>query len=62
MILYNYGMRLRGFSIGCQPMEHFYEHVDDANNEYWDIISYTQPLSDFNIKHYSLIFLGTSEV
>jgi hypothetical protein len=29
MKLYKYGMRLRGFSIGCQPMKNFYERRDD---------------------------------
>lgn len=26
--MFKYGMRLRGFSIGCQPMNGFYERQD----------------------------------
>ena len=44
MKLYKYGMRLRGFSIGCQPMKGFWERQDDNGNydrRYHDILLYT---------------------
>ncbi len=51
---YFYGMRLRGFSIGCQPMEGFIKREDATTDEFWDVIIYDRPLSDEDIKHYSL--------
>lgn len=51
---YFYGMRLRGFSPGCQPDEGFLERLDSEMPEYYDIISYDRPLSEDDEKHYSL--------
>ena len=56
-IYYYYGMRLRGFSIGCQPKEGFVERMDDPKGEYWDILKYSRKLSDFEKEAYSLDFL-----
>ena len=52
-----YGMRLRGFSIGCQPKEGFVERVDDPDGKYWDVIVYDRPLSDQEIDAYDLDFI-----
>ncbi len=52
-----YGMRLRGFSIGCQPKEGFVEREDDPENRYWDVIVYDRPLSDQEISSYDLDFI-----
>jgi hypothetical protein len=57
MKVYKYGMRLRGFSIGCQPMQNFYKR-EDGNKKYCDIITYTKPLTKKEIKDYSLDFIG----
>lgn len=40
-----YGMRLRGFSPGCQPMKGFVERVDDNANKYLDILVYDRRLT-----------------
>lgn len=53
-MMYEYGMRLRGFSIGCQPMDGFVERKDDESGKYWDIIVYNRELTDEEIRHYSL--------
>lgn len=53
-----YGMRLRGFSIGCQPMKNFVERIDDASGKYHDILIYSEKLSDKDTKDYELDFLG----
>ncbi|MBQ9632943.1 MAG: hypothetical protein IJV04_08555 [Lachnospiraceae bacterium] len=58
---YAYGMRLRGFSIGCQPMEGFCERRDDSEGRYHDIIVYDRPLSDREISDYELDFIGKTE-
>ena len=51
---YRYGMRLRGFSIGCQPTEGFLERQDDPSGQYWDIITYNRPLTELELEHFSL--------
>ena len=72
MTYFYYGMRLRGFSLGCQPMDGF---VDRATNEemawtliptvtkpkrdYYDILIYNRELTDKELKDYELDYLGT---
>lgn len=48
---YFYGMRLRGFSPGCQP-EGAIERID--SEEYHDIIVYDRMLLSEEVKHFSL--------
>lgn len=60
MKLYKYGMRLRGFSIGCQPMKNFYERQDDPGKygrKYHDILVYTGKLGEQDLRDYELDFL-----
>lgn len=54
MKLYKYGMRLRGFSIGCQPKDGFWERQDDATGRYHDILLYTRELTDAEVADYEL--------
>lgn len=54
---YFYGMRLRGFSPGCQPMDGLIERIDDKNNEYHDILVYSRQLSPKETENYELDFL-----
>jgi len=56
--MYKYGMRLRGFSIGCQPMKNLVERIDDTSGKYHDILIYSEKLSDEDIKDYELDFIG----
>lgn len=56
--MYKYGMRLRGFSIGCQPMKNFVERIDDISGKYHDILIYSEKLSDKDTKDYELDFLS----
>lgn len=51
---YYYGMRLRGFGLGCQPMIGFIKRHDDPTNNYYDIIEYKEPLLPKEIEAYSL--------
>ena len=44
-LVYKYGMRLRGCSIGAQPKQGFLEREDDPLGDYWDIIIYDRPLT-----------------
>lgn len=54
---YKYGMRLRGFSPGCQP-KGVAERQDDETGKYWDIIIYNRKLTDKDVRDYELDFLG----
>lgn len=58
LLLYYYGMRLRGFSIGCQPKEGFVERRDDDTGKYYDILIYNRPLTDKELADYELDYLG----
>jgi len=55
--IYVYGMRLRGFAPGCQPMNGYLFRRDDTESsgrKYHDIIAYTRPLTDQEINSYEL--------
>ncbi len=56
--MYKYGMRLRGFSIGCQPMNGFYERQDDPDGRYHDILIYERKLTDAELRDYELDYIG----
>lgn len=51
---YRYGMRLRGFSIGCQPMKGLLRREDDTTGKYWDILVYDRELTKDEIHDYEL--------
>lgn len=51
---YRYGMRLRGFSPGCQPKDGFLEREDDLSGKYYDVLVYNRKLTDRETEHYSL--------
>lgn len=54
-----YGMRLRGCSLGAQPLG-FSSRLDPppALSRYYDILEYPFRLSNDDVKHYSLDYLG----
>lgn len=49
-----YGMRSRGFSIGCQPMDGLIRREDDIKGKFYDIIVYNRELTDDETRHYQL--------
>lgn len=53
-MMFKYGMRLRGFSIGCQPMNGFVERLDDTTGMYHDILVYDRELTDTEVEDYEL--------
>ncbi len=57
-ILYTYGMRLRGYSIGCQPKDGLVAVDDDIFNEYHNVLIYKRKLSDKECSDYDLDYLG----
>lgn len=55
---YKYGIRLRGFSIGCQPMKGFIERLDDRSGRYHDIVVYDRMLTGKEVMDYELDYIG----
>lgn len=51
---FRYGMKNRGFSVGCQPMEGFMSREDDPSGKYYDIITYSRRLLDDEIEAFEL--------
>ena len=51
--MYVYGMRLRGFSPGCQPMDGL-GSVMKGNEKYYNILIYNRELTDKEIRDYEL--------
>ena len=56
--MYKYGMRYRGFSLGCQPMDGFCKREDDPSGVYHDILFYARKLTDDEVTRYELDPLG----
>ena len=55
---HRYGMRLRGFSPGCQPKKGLVRR-EDAGTRYHDILVYSRPLTEEELSDYELDFLGS---
>lgn len=55
--MFKYGMRLRGFSIGCQPMDGLLERQDDPSGRYYDILVYDRKLTDKELSDYELDYI-----
>lgn len=51
--MYVYGMRLRGFSPGCQPMDGL-DAVVEWNKKYYNILIYNRELTDEEVRDYEL--------
>lgn len=62
---YEYGMRLRPCGAGCQPREGFCDFRDDDGSHgrrYWDVAIYNRKLTDDEMSHYSMDYLGEAEL
>lgn len=55
--MYKYGMRLRGFSPGCQPKEGLVECSDERIGRYHDVLLYSRKLSEKELNDYELDFI-----
>ncbi len=51
---YKYGMRLRGFSPGCQPKNGLVRREDDMTGKYYDVIVYSRKLTNKELHDYEL--------
>lgn len=56
-VVYVYGMRLRGFSPGCQPMAGLVERRDDPKGKYHDLLVYGRELTEKETRDYELDFV-----
>lgn len=56
-----YGMKMRGFSPGCQPKRGLKERLDDTTGKYWDILIYDRQLTADEVISYELEFVGVRE-
>lgn len=61
MTQHKYGMRLRGFSIGCQPMDGLIGRQDDSTGKYYDVLVYRRKLDDVEVEAYELDYIGEEE-
>ena len=51
--MYKYGMRLRPFSLGCQPKKGLVA-VDESDDRYWNVLYYNRPLTTEEVQNYEL--------
>lgn len=54
---HRYGMRLRGFSPGCQPKQGLVRR-EDATGRYHDILVYSRLLTEKELDEYELDYIG----
>lgn len=57
---YVYGMRLRPFSIGCQPSG-VAEVSEDSSGRYWNILFYKRKLTEAETSDYELDYIGVED-
>lgn len=57
---YLYGMRLRGYSPGCQPMDGLLR-VAPGGGQYHDLLIYDRPLTEKELKDYELDYRNEVE-
>lgn len=51
---YTYGMRLRGFAPGCQPLEGLIRIEDDTSGKYYNLLTYNRKLTEAEVEQYEL--------
>ena len=56
--VYTYGMRLRGFSPGCQPMNGLLFTSNDPTGRYHDLLIYDRKLDESEMSDYELDYIG----
>ena len=55
---YTYGMRLRGFSIGCQPKQGLIDFIGDPSGKYYNLLIYDRELTGQELNDYDLSYLA----
>lgn len=59
-MMYVYGMKERGCSLGTQPKDGLDSFTESADPKYYDILYYTRELTKEEIRDYELDYLGQS--
>jgi len=59
---HKYGMRQRGYSLGCQPMNGLIRREDSTDGVYWDILVYEHELTERECQQYGLDDLTKEEL
>lgn len=55
---YKYGMKLRGYSVACQPMKGLIGVKEDNTGRYYNILTYDRQLELREMRLYGLVFIG----
>lgn len=61
MAKYRYGMKHRGFSIGCQPKGGLLDVRPDPTDTHYDILVYDRQLNPDEVEGYELVCLGKED-
>ena len=61
-MIYKYGMRLRGFSPGCQPMQGLEMTYEPKDYKYYNILVYSRELTKKELADYELDLIEEREV
>lgn len=59
---YLYGMRLRGYSPGCQPMQGLVLRCMESRDGYHDVLLYNRKLTEKELRDYEMDFIQEVEV
>ena len=57
-VLFKYGMRLRGYSPGCQPKEGLVAVHEDTSGKYYNTLLYNRKLTEKEVRDYEFDELG----
>lgn len=58
---YKYSMKLRGYSIACQPMKGLIGVKEDSTGRYHNILTYDRQLEPREMRLYDLVFIGKEQ-
>lgn len=61
MAEWQYGMRLRGYSIGCQPKKGLIDVLEPYDNNYYNVLVYDRELTESEMEDYELDFIMKNE-
>jgi len=59
--MYIYGMKLRGFSPGCQPLQGLLGRQEDVTGKYYDILIYDRELTEEEEQNYELELMEVTQ-
>jgi hypothetical protein len=62
MKAYVYGMKMRPFSLGCQPTAGLLKAEDDKSGKFWDLLYYRRKLKPEEEAGYELSYLGMENI